>query len=94
MATDEGTVRAGRVPYYNHMPLDYNWLTLGVHAPESYCSCPVCVCVWGGEKGEREGGERDSIECGRPLSASSKCMAVGYLHRLCMNTCPAYLSIV
>ena len=20
-------------------------LTLGVHAPEGYCSCPVCVCV-------------------------------------------------
>ena len=70
----------------------------------------VCVCVWGGgggggekgevgkEKGEKErgeeGGERDGIECGRPLSASSKCMAVGYLHRLCMNTCPACLSIV
>ena len=60
------------------------------------CVC-VCVCVWGGEKGEvgkGKGGERDGIECGRPLSASSKCMAVGYLHRLCMNTLPACLSIV
>ena len=57
----------------------------------------VCVCVGGGEKGEvgkEKGRERDGIECGRPLSASSKYMAVGYLHRLCMNTCPACPSTV
>ena len=52
----------------------------------------VYVCVWGGEKGEV--GKEMILECGRPLSALSKCMAVGYLHRLCMNTCPACLSIV
>ena len=59
------------------------------------CVC-VCVCL-GGDKGEvgKEKGEKEMVlECGRPLSASSKCMAVGYLHRLCMNTCPACLSIV
>ena len=29
-----------------HTPLHYlALLTLGVHAPEGYCSCPVCVCV-------------------------------------------------
>ena len=65
---------------------------------ETLCVCVcVCVCVWGGEKGEvgKEKGEKEMVlECGRPLSASSKCMAVGYLHRLCMNTCPACLSIV
>ena len=60
----------------------------------------VCVCAWreGGEKGEvgkeKGGGGRDGMECGRPLSESSKCMAIGYLHRLCMNTCPACLSTV
>ena len=55
------------------------------------------MCVWGGEKGEvgKEKGEKEMVlECGRPLSVSSKCMAVGYLHRLCMNTLPACLSIV
>ena len=59
------------------------------------CVC-VCACL-GGEKGEvgKEKGEKEMIlECGRPLSASSKCMTVGHLHRLCMNTCPACLSIV
>ena len=57
----------------------------------------VYVCVWRGEKGEvgKEKGEKGMIlECGRPLSVLSKCMAVGYLHRLCMNTRPACLSIV
>ena len=54
------------------------------------CVC-VCVCL-GGEKGEV--GKEMILECGRPLSALSKCMAVGCLHRLCMNTRPACLSIV
>ena len=60
------------------------------------CGC-VCVCSGGGEKGEvgkRKREKETVLERGRSLSASSKCMAVGCLHRLCMNTCPACPSIV
>ena len=45
----------------------------------------VCVCVWGGgggEKGEvgkRRGEKEMVLECGRPLSVSSKCIAIGYI---------------
>ena len=31
--------------FYSSIPTFCSFLTLGTHAPEGYCSCPVCVSV-------------------------------------------------